>query len=115
MLNLHPERKYDVLDAPWGLRGDPPSTSGSVGQEEHRFKLCEANARSLAEEFWGDYRDVVRNAVLRGHKGKIGVEEWIEAQMGRREKERAKEWGVDGAWDAGRGGWGGEREEDWIL
>ena len=120
MLNLHPEKKYDVIDSPWHWRGHPPapnSTSATIDAitlSERDFRAGQANARSIAEEFWGDWREVVRNAVLRGHRGKVGVEEWIEAQMGRREKERGKEWGIDGSWDSslasGVGGWkwGGE-------
>lgn len=106
MLNLHPEKKYDVVESPWQWRGHPapPSNAASSATDpitlsERDFKVGIANARSLAEEFWGDWQDVVRNAVLRGHKGKVGVEEWIEAQMGKREKARGKDWGVDGSWD----------------
>ena len=122
MLNLHPEKKYDVVESPWQWRGhpSPPSANSSSATDpitlsERDFKAGIANARSLAEEFWGDWRDVVRNAVLRGHKGKVGVEEWIEAQMGRREKERGKEWGVDGTWDqSGVTGWKWGDDDDGL-
>jgi hypothetical protein len=37
----------------------------------------------------------IRNGVLGGKKGWVTVEEWVEAKMGVREKEKSKDWGVD--------------------
>jgi hypothetical protein len=107
MLNLHPEKKYDVLESHFQFRGHPAAPSSEDGndalspqQGKVHMKAAEANARSLAEEWWSDWREVVRNGVLRGSKGRLGVEEWIEMSMGWRTADRGREWGVDGSWDA---------------
>lgn len=78
------------------------------------MKASEANARSVAEEFWREWAGTVHNVVLQGRRGKVSVEDWMETQMGRREKERGREWGLDGSWD-GRDPWGkGAGEDDFF-
>jgi hypothetical protein len=49
----------------------------------------------VAQAWWREWHPAVRNAVLSGRKGWVTVEDWMEAKMGVREKERLKEWGVD--------------------
>ncbi|KAH0837239.1 hypothetical protein AYO21_08107 [Fonsecaea monophora] len=49
----------------------------------------------IAQEWWREWQFAIRNAVLSGRKGWVTVEDWMEAKMGMREKERAREWGVD--------------------
>ncbi|KIW66774.1 hypothetical protein PV04_06069 [Phialophora macrospora] len=49
----------------------------------------------VAQAWWREWHFAVRNSVLSGRKGWVTVEDWIEAKMGVREKERPKEWGVD--------------------
>jgi hypothetical protein len=120
MLNLHPEKKYDVLESHFQFRGHPVAPSSEDGndalspqQGKAHMKAAEANARSLAEEWWNDWREVVRNGVLRGSKGRLGVEEWIEMSMGRRIGDRGREWGVDGSWDgSGPVAWPGKWTEE---
>jgi hypothetical protein len=120
MLNLHPEKKYDVLESHFQFRGHPVAPSSEDGNEElspqqgkAHMKAAESNARSLAEEWWSDWREVVRNGVLRGSKGRLGVEEWIEMSMGRMIGDRGREWGVDGSWDAsGPAAWPGKWTEE---
>ena len=120
MLGMYPEKRFDVVESVWGWRGHLAGTredgggDGDVRERSERgFKVDEANARGIAEEYWGDWRETVRNSVLRGVRGKVGVEEWIESAMGRREKDRGKEWGVDGSWSDSTSAWGkwtGEEE-----
>ncbi|EXJ58277.1 hypothetical protein A1O7_05702 [Cladophialophora yegresii CBS 114405] len=52
-------------------------------------------AAAVAQAWWREWHVVVRNAVLSGRRGWVTVEDWIEAKMGVREKEKVKEWGVD--------------------
>lgn len=106
MLNLHPEKKYDVVESYFQWRGHRDMSVREEGGEEptsrevrEHLKAAEANARGLAEEWWRDWRDVVRNGVLRAWKGRLGVEEWIEMSMGRRMAEKGREWGADGSWE----------------
>ena len=49
----------------------------------------------VAQAWWREWHFAIWNAVLAGKKGWVTVEDWIEAKMGVREKEREKEWGVD--------------------
>ncbi|OAP60294.1 hypothetical protein AYL99_05296 [Fonsecaea erecta] len=49
----------------------------------------------IAQEWWREWQFAIRNAALSGRKGWVTLEDWMEAKMGMREKERAKEWGVD--------------------
>ncbi len=49
----------------------------------------------VAQAWWREWHFAIWNAVLSGKKGWVTVEDWIEAKMGVREKERGKEWGAD--------------------
>ena len=49
----------------------------------------------VAQAWWREWHFAIWNAVLSGKKGWVTVEDWIEAKMGVREKEREKEWGGD--------------------
>ncbi|KIW32475.1 uncharacterized protein PV07_04020 [Cladophialophora immunda] len=67
-----------------------PATSGA-GDGNDRTGLPSL----IAQEWWREWQFAIRNAALSGRKGWVTVEDWVEAKMGMREKERAKEWGVD--------------------
>ncbi|KAJ9609702.1 hypothetical protein H2200_006030 [Cladophialophora chaetospira] len=49
----------------------------------------------VAQAWWREWHFAIWNSILSGKKGWVTVEDWIEAKMGVREKERGKEWGAD--------------------
>ena len=123
MLRLYPTKKYEVLSVEWPVIGTsqqqsqsgnaegssaeghvsraenhPPSSASSAsengaqsGDQSHRTGLPAV----VAQAWWREWHASIWNAVLGGKKGWVTVEDWIEAKMGVREKERGKEWGID--------------------
>lgn len=74
----HPE-----TDSASGSGPNPPSSQ------------AHGRAAQVAQEWWREWQFATWNAVLGGKRGWVTVEDWIEARMGVREKERPREWGVD--------------------
>jgi hypothetical protein len=85
MLRLYPEKKYEVAEAVWDI-GDSTADGGDDG----------AQGKREAERWWRAWEGVVRNAVLKKEKGKIGVEDWMGWKMGGDAPARVMEWGGDG-------------------
>ncbi|KIW91505.1 uncharacterized protein Z519_07471 [Cladophialophora bantiana CBS 173.52] len=73
------------------------STSGGGGPGEGEATASDRTGLPslIAQEWWREWQFAIRNAVLSGRRGWVTVEDWVEAKMGMREKERAKEWGGD--------------------
>jgi hypothetical protein len=67
-----------------------PSPGAAGGQSDHAGAMA-----LLAQAWWREWHVAVWNGVMSGRKGWVTVEDWIEAKMGVREKERARDWGVD--------------------
>ncbi|KIY00881.1 uncharacterized protein Z520_03547 [Fonsecaea multimorphosa CBS 102226] len=75
---------------------EPASSASSTSSSSNPTSSDPTGLPSLiAQEWWREWQLAIRNAVLSGRKGWVTVEDWMEAKMGMREKERAKEWGVD--------------------
>ena len=47
------------------------------------------------QEWWQSWQNTIKNAMIVKHKGNIGIEDWIEARMGKIEPEPRVEWGRD--------------------
>lgn len=122
ILRLYPAKRYEVVEALWDVVGTPTSFSGAEEEfaGEGRSANPAAPSRSrdnsgggssadstdgtqdrsghaglVAQEWWREWQFAIWNAVLGGKKGWVTVEDWIEAKMGVREKERGRDWGVD--------------------
>jgi hypothetical protein len=67
------------------------STASNVETHTHTAPL----PALLAQAWWREWNVAIRNGVLSKKNGWVTAEEWIEAKMGVREKERSKDWGVD--------------------
>lgn len=123
MLRLYPTKRYEVVETVWtvgataggadkGSNGgtgngsvsivDVPQTTSVAaetpnGHDREGPSTEEGNGRAglVAQEWWREWQFAVWNAVLGGKQGWVTVEDWIEAKMGVRVKERARDWGVD--------------------
>jgi len=110
LLNITPTRAFDVVQSVWSIGGEPGQREGEdadlvefAGCEEtgegasERDEVAERNARAglVAQEWWSEWQGAIWNAVLGGRQGWVTVEDWLEASMGVRGKDKSKEWGVD--------------------
>ncbi|KAK5062617.1 hypothetical protein LTR84_004690 [Exophiala bonariae] len=111
LLNITPTRKFDVVESVWtvggvggdaqgGFAGEGGSSGGgggSSGNGNGSDSEGERNGRAglVAQEWWKEWQGAIWNAVLAGRKGWVTVEDYVEARMGIREKEKGREWGVD--------------------
>ncbi len=111
MLRLYPTKKYEAVEALWEVSGASSADEAFAG--EGRSSNTTANdttggseltdgpqdrhgrAGLIAQEWWREWQFAIWNAVLGGKKGWVTVEDWIEAKMGVREKDRGRDWGVD--------------------
>lgn len=84
LLRLHPEQKYEVLESTWTL-GD--------GSGQYENSTASDVGLRVGNEWWASWNSTIRNAMIRKHKGIVGLEDWIEARMGHTEKEPTQEWG----------------------
>lgn len=104
LLKITPTRSFDVVESVWTVGG----VGASVGAGEEGEGLVggsgsgndsdgERNGRAglVAQEWWKEWQGAIWNAVLAGRQGWVTVEDYMEARMGIREKEKPREWGVD--------------------
>lgn len=93
VLGLSAEVNFEVGETVWGVRRwGVVSGDGEGGLDEG---TTQGDASALVRAWWGAWAPVVRDAVLARRRGVVGVEDWMVAQMGWREKEVGKDWGVD--------------------
>jgi hypothetical protein len=112
LLNITPTRKFDVVESVWTVGGvaedghrpgQQRSFAGEGGSGGSRDAAdgpesdSDRNARAglVAQEWWNEWQGAIWNTVLSGRQGWVTVEDWIEARMGIRQKDKGKEWGVD--------------------
>lgn len=81
VLRLHPEQKYEAVESVW--------TFGTDSRPD--------GALRVGHEWLGSWAVTIRNAMIRRHKGNIGIDDWIEAKMGHTEQVPELEWGRDSA------------------
>ena len=86
LLNLHPEKKFEMVETVWDLT-DPLNENSDVGSSE-------AGLRTV-QEWWQCWSDTIRNAIIAKRRGTLGIDDWIETRMGRYEQEPRLEWGRD--------------------
>ncbi|RMZ87212.1 hypothetical protein DV736_g5559, partial [Chaetothyriales sp. CBS 134916] len=79
ILRLYPVKEFQIGESIWEVRGKDSGQSQKV-----------------VDEWWEEWKGPITNAVLKKTRGKIGVEEWMEWKMGLREKERTREWAMEG-------------------
>ncbi|KEF59902.1 uncharacterized protein A1O9_04750 [Exophiala aquamarina CBS 119918] len=107
LLNITPTKTFDVVQSVWSIGGEPGQRETGDGElvefaesDERggeRDDTADRNARAglVAQEWWSEWQGAIWNAVLAGRHGWITVEDWLEASMGVRQKDKGKEWGVD--------------------
>lgn len=108
LLNITPTRTFDVVQSVWSVGGEPGQREGGEGDGvefgegegeggSERDDTADRNARAglVAQEWWSEWQGAIWNAVLAGRQGWVTVEDWLEASMGVRQKDKSKEWGVD--------------------
>lgn len=84
LLRLHPEQRYEVLESIWTL-GD--------GSSQYETATASDIGLRIGNEWWASWNSTIRNAMIRKHKGIVGLDDWIEARMGHAEKEPTQDWG----------------------
>jgi hypothetical protein len=67
-----------------------PDTVGGAPSSDHAGAMA-----LLAQAWWREWHVAAWNGVMSGRKGWVTVDDWIEAKMGVREKDRGRDWGVD--------------------
>lgn len=105
MLRLYRTKRYDVVESMWEVAGAsvsrPAGNNGHVNTTtpliEGEGESSSANSRAglLAQEWWREWQAAIWNAVLSRKQGWVTIEDWIEARMGVREKDRTRDWGAD--------------------
>lgn len=106
LLKITPTRSFDVVESVWTVGGVGPvgmegqggfAGEGGSGSGNGSDSEGERNGRAglVAQEWWKEWQGAIWNAVLAGRQGWVTVEDYIEARMGIREKEKGREWGVD--------------------
>ena len=102
MLGVYPERKFEAFAGEWQLReagGDTVGghSSGVLPEKVGRGKGKAVEGVDVAEQWWAEWEGVLKCAVLRKQRGKVGVEDWIgwkmHGELG--VEERRLDWGVD--------------------
>ncbi|KAK5941140.1 hypothetical protein PMZ80_006417 [Knufia obscura] len=86
ILRLHPETKYEVVEAVWDLWS---------GSEDDGERKSANDGLRAGQEWWQSWEGTIRNAMIVKHKGNVGIDDWIETRMGRVEPEPRMEWGRD--------------------
>lgn len=86
MLRLSPEQKYESVESVWII--------GNDSDAENHTAESDLGLR-VGHEWWGSWASTIRNAMIRKHKGSIGIDDWIEAKMGHLEREPTYDWGRD--------------------
>ena len=118
LLNITPTRKFDVVESVWTVGGVAEERSHR-GQHQRSFageggsgagrdrdrdgdgpdsdSDSDRNARAglVAQDWWNEWQGAIWNSILAGRHGWVTVEDWLEAKMGIRQKDKSKEWGVD--------------------
>lgn len=92
MLRLHAEQKYEVAESIWALGNDVESDDGDAVQgssAESELGL------QIGHEWWASWVNTIRNAMIRKHKGGIGIDDWMEARMGYMEAQPSYDWGQE--------------------
>ncbi|EXJ91203.1 hypothetical protein A1O1_04312 [Capronia coronata CBS 617.96] len=113
MLQLYRTKRYDVVESVWDVVGTNGRSAGNgafagegrsdagatspLGGGEGSSTSTEHNRRValIAQEWWREWQSAIWNAVLARRQGWVTIEDWFEARMGVREKERTREWGID--------------------
>jgi hypothetical protein len=106
LLRLTPTKKFEVVSVEWDICGGSSANTrrGNVGEYgEHGEGPGSSPDRGdqgdtsgvVVQAWWKEWAPSIWNAVLSGRKGWVTVEDWIEARMGVREKEKPREWAVD--------------------
>ncbi|KIX02870.1 uncharacterized protein Z518_08813 [Rhinocladiella mackenziei CBS 650.93] len=107
MLRLYPTKKYEVVEAVWdvgatsnSILNPGPGSQGFAGEGRSSGSSDnntdrDSRAGLIAQAWWKEWQFAIWNGVLGGKKGWVTVEDWIEAKMGAREKDKSKDWGVD--------------------
>ncbi|EHY59995.1 hypothetical protein HRR83_006356 [Exophiala dermatitidis] len=89
-------KKYEVVESVWDVVGstgtaDTAGTTNTTGTER-----LSGTASLAAQDWWREWQPAIRNAVLARRQGWVTVEDWLEARMGVREKDRLMDWGTSG-------------------
>ena len=79
VLRLHPEKQFEMAETVWDL-SDPSS-------EEENHNSADVGLRAC-HEWWQSWTTTIRNAMITKHRGNLGIDDWIEARMGRIEPDR---------------------------
>jgi hypothetical protein len=67
-------KNYEVLESVWPF-ATTPADGGTSGLTREFAMMSEG-------EWWECWRPAIRNSVLKGMTGWVGIEEWVEAAMG---------------------------------
>ncbi|KAL2422118.1 hypothetical protein ABEF95_010156 [Exophiala dermatitidis] len=99
-------KKYEVVESVWDVVGstntDNTSTTGTAtatATNPERLSgaaSLSSTASLVAQDWWREWQPAIRNAVLARRQGWVTVEDWLEARMGVREKDRLMDWGTSG-------------------
>jgi hypothetical protein len=77
-------KKCEVVKAVWPFASAPPDAPAA----ERRFAVMSE------EQWWGEWKDAIRGAMLNKRKGWVTVEDQIELLMAPRETKKPAEWGI---------------------
>ncbi|EXJ92820.1 hypothetical protein A1O3_01374 [Capronia epimyces CBS 606.96] len=94
MLRLYRFTRYEVVESRWDLAGLSSQTAGAGGSAFAPGAATTEQTRRaglIAQEWWREWEPAISNAVLARKQGWITIEDWIEARMGVREKERNRD------------------------
>lgn len=86
VLRLYSEQKYEVAESIWSLGN---------GTEQDNTEAGSGLGLQIGHEWWASWTSTIRNAMIRKHKGGVGIDDWMEARMGYMEQQPACEWGQE--------------------
>lgn len=98
VLGLSPDVKYESLERVWCI-GTPKLPSNETGDHEESEDETESSKQSdtstLIKDWWNAWAPPIRDAIITRRQGKVGIEDWMEAQMGWRPQAANRDWGID--------------------
>lgn len=86
VLRLHAEQKYEVAESIWVLGNDSDQDDNETGS---------ALGLQIGHEWWASWASTIRNAMIRKHKGGVGIDDWMDAKMGHMEQQPTYDWGQE--------------------